>query len=35
VGKNIPTALDESVRVLLTETDGVDEVRITGREAAR
>jgi pyrimidine operon attenuation protein / uracil phosphoribosyltransferase len=31
VGKNIPTALDESVRVLLAETDGVDEVRITGK----
>jgi pyrimidine operon attenuation protein / uracil phosphoribosyltransferase len=34
VGKNIPTALDESVRVLLTETDGTDEVRITGKENA-
>jgi pyrimidine operon attenuation protein / uracil phosphoribosyltransferase len=34
VGKNIPTALDESVRVLLTETDGTDEVRITGKELA-
>jgi pyrimidine operon attenuation protein/uracil phosphoribosyltransferase len=31
VGKNIPTALDESVRVLLTEIDGTDEVRITGK----
>jgi pyrimidine operon attenuation protein/uracil phosphoribosyltransferase len=31
VGKNIPTALDESVRVLLTETDGTDEVRITAK----
>ena len=31
VGKNIPTALDESVRVLLMETDGTDEVRITGK----
>ena len=30
VGKNIPTALGENVRVLLTETDGTDEVRITG-----
>ncbi len=29
VGKNIPTAVDESVRVMLTETDGTDEVRIT------
>jgi pyrimidine operon attenuation protein/uracil phosphoribosyltransferase len=32
VGKNLPTALDESVRVLLTETDGADEVRLTGKE---
>jgi len=32
VGKNIPTALDESVRVLLTETDGTDEVRLTGKD---
>jgi len=32
VGKNIPTALDESVRVLLTEIDGRDEVRITGKD---
>jgi pyrimidine operon attenuation protein/uracil phosphoribosyltransferase len=31
VGKNIPTGLDESVRVLLTETDGTDEVRLTGK----
>jgi pyrimidine operon attenuation protein/uracil phosphoribosyltransferase len=29
VGKNLPTALDESVRVLLTETDGADEIRLT------
>jgi pyrimidine operon attenuation protein / uracil phosphoribosyltransferase len=29
VGKNIPTALDESVRVSLLEIDGTDEVRIT------
>lgn len=28
VGKNIPTARDEDVNVLLTETDGEDEVRI-------
>jgi pyrimidine operon attenuation protein/uracil phosphoribosyltransferase len=28
VGKNIPTALSESVRVLLAETDGADEVRL-------
>ena len=32
VGKNIPTSVDESVRVLLVETDGVDEIRITGKE---
>jgi len=30
VGKNIPTSLDESVRVLLTEVDGADEVRLLG-----
>jgi pyrimidine operon attenuation protein/uracil phosphoribosyltransferase len=30
VGKNIPTAQEESVRVLLTEIDGTDEVRIIG-----
>ena len=29
VGKNIPTALTESVKVLLTEIDGIDEVRLT------
>jgi pyrimidine operon attenuation protein / uracil phosphoribosyltransferase len=29
VGKNLPTALEESVRVLLVETDGADEVRLT------
>jgi pyrimidine operon attenuation protein/uracil phosphoribosyltransferase len=28
VGKNLPTSLDERVSVLLTETDGTDEVRI-------
>ncbi len=28
VGKNIPTALTESVRVLLSETDGLDEVQL-------
>jgi pyrimidine operon attenuation protein / uracil phosphoribosyltransferase len=28
VGKNIPTALTETVRVLLAETDGTDEVRL-------
>ena len=32
VGKNIPTALSENVRVLLTEIDGVDEVRIMSKE---
>ncbi|GAA1591775.1 bifunctional pyr operon transcriptional regulator/uracil phosphoribosyltransferase PyrR [Actinoplanes couchii] len=30
VGKNIPTALAESVKVALTETDGADEVRLIG-----
>jgi pyrimidine operon attenuation protein/uracil phosphoribosyltransferase len=30
VGKNIPTALAENVRVALTETDGADEVRLLG-----
>jgi pyrimidine operon attenuation protein/uracil phosphoribosyltransferase len=30
VGKNLPTARSEKVRVRLAETDGVDEVRITG-----
>ena len=30
VGKNIPTSLSESVRVSLTETDGLDEVKLTG-----
>ncbi|MEU8238840.1 bifunctional pyr operon transcriptional regulator/uracil phosphoribosyltransferase PyrR [Actinoplanes missouriensis] len=30
VGKNIPTALSESVKVALTETDGSDEVRLIG-----
>jgi pyrimidine operon attenuation protein/uracil phosphoribosyltransferase len=33
VGKNIPTAIDENVRVLLTEVDGNDEVRIDGKDA--
>jgi pyrimidine operon attenuation protein / uracil phosphoribosyltransferase len=32
VGKNIPTALDETVRVLFKETDGPDEVRITSTQ---
>lgn len=31
VGKNIPTALDEQIRVHLAETDGVDEVVIERR----
>ncbi len=30
VGKNLPTAASERVSVLLTESDGVDEVRISG-----
>jgi pyrimidine operon attenuation protein/uracil phosphoribosyltransferase len=30
VGKNIPTALAESVKVTLAETDGADEVRLIG-----
>jgi pyrimidine operon attenuation protein/uracil phosphoribosyltransferase len=30
VGKNIPTALAESVRVTLAETDGADEVKLYG-----
>jgi pyrimidine operon attenuation protein / uracil phosphoribosyltransferase len=33
VGKNIPTALTESVKVTLVETDGVDEVRLYGAAA--
>jgi pyrimidine operon attenuation protein/uracil phosphoribosyltransferase len=33
VGKNLPTARSEKVRVRLTETDGADEVRITDGEA--
>ena len=32
IGKNIPTALQESVQVMLQETDGLDEVRLTRRE---
>lgn len=32
VGKNIPTAQSENVRVLLAETDGIDEVRILTKE---
>ena len=34
VGKNIPTALEETVRVMLRETDGVDEVRLTSMPGA-
>jgi len=34
VGKNLPTSIEETVRVRLTETDGADEVRITGKEPA-
>ncbi|KUL24727.1 bifunctional pyr operon transcriptional regulator/uracil phosphoribosyltransferase PyrR [Actinoplanes awajinensis] len=30
VGKNIPTALSESVKVALTEIDGADEVKLIG-----
>jgi pyrimidine operon attenuation protein/uracil phosphoribosyltransferase len=30
VGKNIPTALSQNVRVLLAEADGADEVRVHG-----
>ena len=33
VGKNIPTALTESVRVSLTETDELDEVKLTGGDS--
>lgn len=32
VGKNVPTALQESIRVRLFETDGVDEVTITATQ---
>ena len=34
VGKNIPTALAESVKVALAETDGADEVRLYGGAAS-
>jgi pyrimidine operon attenuation protein / uracil phosphoribosyltransferase len=34
VGKNIPTAPQETVRVALSEVDGVDEVRLSGGEHA-
>jgi pyrimidine operon attenuation protein / uracil phosphoribosyltransferase len=33
VGKNLPTSLDQSVRVRLAEHDGVDSVSITGGQA--
>lgn len=33
VGKNIPTALRENVRVALTEVDGGDEVKLLGEES--
>src|SRR5579862_4966066 len=32
VGKNLPTAASEAVRVLLTETDGEDAVLLRGQE---
>jgi pyrimidine operon attenuation protein/uracil phosphoribosyltransferase len=32
IGKNIPTSLEEQVKVRLTEIDGVDEVAILRRE---
>jgi pyrimidine operon attenuation protein / uracil phosphoribosyltransferase len=32
VGKNIPTAIAQSVKVLLTETDGIDDVQISSEE---
>jgi pyrimidine operon attenuation protein/uracil phosphoribosyltransferase len=35
VGKNLPTALSESVRVLLTEVDGIDEIRIEASQGDR
>jgi pyrimidine operon attenuation protein/uracil phosphoribosyltransferase len=34
VGKNIPTAQHEDVQVLLEETDGLDEVRLSREDAA-
>uniref|UniRef100_UPI002FC94745 bifunctional pyr operon transcriptional regulator/uracil phosphoribosyltransferase PyrR n=1 Tax=Aeromicrobium sp. TaxID=1871063 RepID=UPI002FC94745 len=33
VGKNLPTSLSESVKVQLAETDGADQVAITGGAA--
>jgi pyrimidine operon attenuation protein / uracil phosphoribosyltransferase len=35
VGKNLPTALAENVRVLLAEQDGIDEVRIHAGQGDR
>ncbi len=34
VGRNIPTARDEKIRVRFTETDGVDDVLIERKEAS-
>jgi pyrimidine operon attenuation protein/uracil phosphoribosyltransferase len=34
VGKNVPTARSQSVKVHLTEVDGVDEVLLTGEDRA-
>jgi pyrimidine operon attenuation protein/uracil phosphoribosyltransferase len=34
VGKNLPTALSQSVKVSLTEIDGVDEVTISEAESS-
>ena len=33
VGKNVPTALTERIRVRLVETDGVDEVLLVRKQA--
>jgi pyrimidine operon attenuation protein/uracil phosphoribosyltransferase len=35
VGKNLPTSLDQSVRVRLSESDGRDEVVVLGQEEGR
>lgn len=35
VGKNLPTALSESVRVRLAEIDGIDEIRIEANQGDR
>jgi pyrimidine operon attenuation protein/uracil phosphoribosyltransferase len=34
VGKNLPTALSQSVKVSLTEIDGIDEVTISEAESS-